>query len=372
MELRVTSPSVSVRVTRRAPRKIVLVPNMLILLHSLSTSYSPGVATSRWCSQQRSSPIVLGAKNKKSSFVPYEIGGGDYTPLFPQPKEVECVGLHKKHYPNGVPASKILKEKGSEDLLRKSFPGLDLSWPGLRVLHLDPPVLIAENFFTAEECDAYAELRNLDDPSAIHELAQSGTFGGGATAQARTSTTWFVAYQRVATLLAKASALLGIDDPHRFEEPQLVRYQPGQYFNWHYDAVPTTKLVNGGQRVATLLVYLNDVPDGGRTAFRDLRAGGTDETGAPLRLAVAPKKGRAILFSPAAADDGTPDERTLHAGEPTEAGEDKWIAQLWTHERAYTPNVPDGSSQAEAMPAVRAQAEEMGLRVPAEAIGAAA
>ena len=368
-----TSPSVSVRDTRRAPRKIVLVPNMLILLHSLSTSYSPGVATSRWCSQQRSSPIVLGAKNNKSSFVPYEIGGGDYTPLFFRSQRKLNVLACTRSLSEWRASEQNSQGEGKEDLLRKSFPGLDLSCgPGLRVLHLDPPVLIAENFFTAEECDAYAELRNLDDPSAIHELAQSGTFGGGATAQARTSTTWFVAYQRVATLLAKASALLGIDDPHRSEEPQLVRYQPGQYFNWHYDAVPTTKLVNGGQRVATLLVYLNDVPDGGRTAVPGLEGGGTDETGAPLRLAVAPKKGRAILFSPAAADDGAPDERTLHAGEPTEAGEDKWIAQLWTHERAYTPNVPDGSSQAEAMPAVRAQAEEMGLRVPAEAIGAAA
>ena len=36
--------------------------------------------------------------------------------------------------------------------------------------------------------------------------------------------------------------------------------------------------------------------------------------------------GRALIFCPAAAD-GTPDERTLHAGEPADA--DKWIAQVW-------------------------------------------
>ena len=77
----------------------------------------------------------------------------------------------------------------------------------------------------------------------------------------------------------------------------------------------------------TLLVYLNDVPEGGRTSFRDLRAGGTDDAGKPLRLMVAPQKGRAILFCPAAAD-GVPDDRTLHAGEPTAQGEDKWIAQV--------------------------------------------
>ena len=59
---------------------------------------------------------------------------------------------------------------------------------------------------------------------------------------------------------------------------------------------------------------------------------------------------------------GTPDERTLHAGEPT-AGE-KWVAQLWLHHAPYTPNVPEGSSQAAATPAAREYAAERGLRVP--------
>ena len=147
-------------------------------------------------------------------------------------------------------------------------------------------------------------------------------------------------------------------------DAQLVRYQPGQRFTWHYDAIPPTLLPHGGQRVCTLLVYLNDVPDGGRTAFRDLRAGGTDESGTPRRLQVAPKKGRAIIFCPAAAEDGAPDERTLHAGEPTADGESKWIAQLWLHESSYAPSVPKGSSQADALPLVHSFAGERGLRLP--------
>ena len=102
-------------------------------------------------------------------------------------------------------------------------------------------------------------------------------------------------------------------------------------------------LANGGQRVCTLLVYLNDVPQGGRTSFRDLRAGGTDAAGKPLRLAVAPKKGRALLFFPSDLASGVPDERTLHAGEPTAAGEDKWIAQASRRRRLRPMWVPRGS-----------------------------
>jgi len=269
--------------------------------------------------------------------------------------------VHKKHFPDGVAASKAAKtDKTAEALVRRGLPAVDLSWPGLRVMHLDPPVLVADGFFSEAECDEYAALCDATD--GVHELTQSATFSA-STSQARTSTTWFVSFQRVAPLLARAAALLGVDDLARFEEPQLVRYQPGQYFNWHYDAVPPTLLNNGGQRVCTLLVYLNDVPAGGRTAFRDLRFGGTDASGRPLRLSVAPKKGRAILFCPAAAD-GAPDERTLHAGEPTGSGEDKWIAQLWLHESAYTPHVPKGSSTAEAMAHVRSYAEAHALRLP--------
>ena len=64
-----------------------------------------------------------------------------------------------------------------------------------------------------------------------------------------------------------------------------------------------------------------------------------------------------------AAADGTPDERTLHAGEPTEHGEDKWIAQLWLHEKSYGPSVPKGSSQSAAADKVHSYAKEHGLKL---------
>mmetsp|Transcript_23039 Transcript_23039/g.58486 ORF Transcript_23039/g.58486 Transcript_23039/m.58486 type:complete len:182 (+) Transcript_23039:184-729(+) len=112
------------------------------------------------------------------------------------------------------------------------------------------------------------------------------------------------------------------------------RSNVGQRFSWHYDEVPKSLLAkegSGGQRRATLLVYLNDVALGGATAFRD------------LGVTVQPRKGRALLFFPSDCDS-TPDERTLHAGEAPLRGE-KWIAQFRLHERSYTPVVvPDGLS----------------------------
>jgi hypothetical protein len=145
-----------------------------------------------------------------------------------------------------------------------------------------------------------------------------------------------------------------------------VRYEPGEYFNWHYDEVPAVALANGGQRLMTMLFYLTE-PEGstGATAFRDLRVGGNDAAGEPLALEVLPAVGRALVFFPCAAG-GKPDDRTLHAGRPPKT--DKWIAQLWLHQRDYHPTGPAGTSHRQAAPLVLAEAHRLGLAMPAEAL----
>ena len=130
----------------------------------------------------------------------------------------------------------------------------------------------------------------------------------------------------------------------RFEEVQIARYLPGERFLWHEDAVPPPLLAqdgsDGGQRVATLLVYLSgdgDASKGGATCFRDL--------GDPPPLRVLPQKGDAILFFPSRRvrpHDGPfqPDDRTVHAGEPSTGPKiEKWVSQLWLHDRPFPPAI---------------------------------
>ena len=71
---------------------------------------------------------------------------------------------------------------------------------------------------------------------------------------------------------------------------------------------------NGGQRIVTVLIYLNDVVQGGQTSFPQ------------LGLNMQPKQGRALVFFPATVD-GHLDPRALHAALP--AIDTKYVSQIW-------------------------------------------
>ena len=218
----------------------------------------------------------------------------------------------------------------------------------LNLLHQSPPVLEIENFFTSRECQEYKSIAQTDDVLQV----DSATFSNLATSK-RTSTTWYCNFNQVPTLLAKAKHLLNDLPLEQMEEAQIVRYKTGQEFSWHYDEIPSTQLANGGQRIATLLVYLNTIENGGGTIFRDLK----DAEGKGGELTMRPKEGSALLFFPAFAD-GTPDDRTLHKGEV--AVDEKMIAQMWIHERNYTPVVPEGNSHEAARDSLRSKEIELG------------
>lgn len=111
------------------------------------------------------------------------------------------------------------------------------------------------------------------------------------------------------------------------EPLQVLHYLPGAEYKPHYDFFDPAQpgndevLATGGQRIATLVMYLNDVESGGSTVFPN------------LGLDVLPRRGSAVYFA-YANEAGDTDERTLHAGSPVVAGE-KWVATKWLRQRRY-------------------------------------
>jgi prolyl 4-hydroxylase len=106
---------------------------------------------------------------------------------------------------------------------------------------------------------------------------------------------------------------------------QVLRYRPGAEYKPHYDyfdpAQPGTPsiLKRGGQRVASLVMYLNTPTRGGATTFPD------------VNFEVGPVKGNAVFFS---YDRPHPMTRSLHGGAPVLEGE-KWVATKWLREGRF-------------------------------------
>ena len=106
------------------------------------------------------------------------------------------------------------------------------------------------------------------------------------------------------------------------------------HFDYFHDEF-NQRREKGGQRVATVLMYLTDVEEGGETIFPDAEAGANPGGGdgasscAAGKLAVKPRKGDALFFR-SLHHNGTFDKMSMHAGCPVVKGV-KFSATKWMH-----------------------------------------
>ncbi len=200
---------------------------------------------------------------------------------------------------------------------------------GDRTVHVlnvmeNPRIVVLGNLLSDDECDA---LIDLAKPRLARSLTVATKTGGEEVNDDRTSNGMF--FQRgehevVKRLEARLARLLDWPEENG-EGLQILHYRPGAEYKPHYDyfdpvepGTPTI-LKRGGQRVATIVMYLAEPDKGGGTTFPD------------VNLVVAPKRGNAVFFS---YDRPHPVTRTLHGGAPVVAGE-KWIATKWLRERRF-------------------------------------
>ncbi len=181
-----------------------------------------------------------------------------------------------------------------------------------------PRVVVLGGLLSDEECDAMIEL-------ARPKLARSTTVepdsGGDMVHPDRTS--FGMGFSRGENdLCRRIEARIA----HLLEWPlengeglQVLNYGPGAQYKPHHDyfdpAMPGSEVLlrRGGQRVASVVMYLNTPERGGATVFPE------------SHLEVAAVKGNAVFFS---YDRPHPMTRTLHGGAPVLAGE-KWILTKW-------------------------------------------
>lgn len=189
-----------------------------------------------------------------------------------------------------------------------------------------PAIAILDGVLDADECDA---LRDMASARLERSLVVSPGSGKGVVQDIRTSEGANFGRSEnplIARIDARAAAIMRLDENHG-EGLQSMRYGVGGEYVPHYDYFapddPGSKahLASGGQRVATLIMYLNDVDAGGETIFPR------------IDFSYVPRRGQALYFE-YTTPEGALDPLSLHGGAPVLRGE-KWILTKWMRERAY-------------------------------------
>ena len=178
----------------------------------------------------------------------------------------------------------------------------------------DPQIVLVDNFLSDMECQHLIDLATLEltkSTVAVHGKGES------EESDYRTSegASLHKNHDSIVTTIEDRVSLLFNWNNHDTDSIQLLRYSPGQQYKPHYDffADGSTFVRGFGERVGTLILYLDEPSRGGTTSFPD------------LKLQVHCKRGSALFFS---YPDPVPESRTLHAGEPVIEGT-KWIATKW-------------------------------------------
>ncbi|MER2049091.1 MAG: 2OG-Fe(II) oxygenase [Solibacillus sp.] len=181
------------------------------------------------------------------------------------------------------------------------------------VLHEEPLIVKFLNVLSDEEC------QNLID-CASSRLERS-KLAKKEISSIRTSSGMFFEENEnplISEIEKRISSLMHLPIEHA-EGLQVLHYEPGQEFKAHFDFFGPNHPSSSNNRISTLVVYLNDVEEGGVTTFPN------------LGIVNVPKKGTAVYFE-YFYNNQKLNELTLHSGEPVIQGE-KWVATQWMRKK---------------------------------------
>jgi prolyl 4-hydroxylase len=174
----------------------------------------------------------------------------------------------------------------------------------------EPLIVILGNVLSDEECDELIRLSkdkmNRSKIGVTHEVNEI-----------RTSSSMFFQENEndiITKIEKRISSIMNIPIEHG-DGIQILKYTPTQEYKAHFDYFTSTSKATKNNRISTIVMYLNDVENGGETFFPK------------LNFSVSPQKGMAVYFE-YFYNDKNINELTLHGGAPVIIGE-KWVASQW-------------------------------------------
>ncbi|MFS2100770.1 2OG-Fe(II) oxygenase [Variovorax sp. Varisp85] len=189
-----------------------------------------------------------------------------------------------------------------------------------------PAMAVLDDVFDARECE---ELIALARPRLAPSTTVDPLSGRDLVGEQRSSLGMFFRLREnafIARLDQRVSELMNLPVENG-EGLQVLCYPAGAQSMPHFDflvpsnAANKASLARSGQRVSTLVSYLNEVEEGGETIFPE------------CGWSVPPRRGSAVYFE-YCNSLGQVDHASLHAGGPVLHGE-KWVATKWMRQRRF-------------------------------------
>ncbi|KNA03390.1 hypothetical protein SOVF_209390 [Spinacia oleracea] len=203
------------------------------------------------------------------------------------------------------------------------------------VISWSPRIIVLHNFLSMEECDY---LRAVALPRLQVSTVVDTKTGKGVRSEVRTSSGMFLhPDERKYPLIEAIEKRISVYSQVPVENGELIqvlRYERDQFYRPHHDYFSDSfNVKRGGQRVATMLMYLSDNVEGGETYFPMAGSGECSCGGKMVSgMSVKPLKGDAVLFWSMGLD-GQPDPRSVHGGCEVLSGQ-KWSATKWMRQKA--------------------------------------
>ncbi|KAG2494063.1 hypothetical protein HYH03_007706 [Edaphochlamys debaryana] len=235
--------------------------------------------------------------------------------------------------------------------------------PWVQQVGLHPRSYLFHNFLSKAE---RAHIVRLAAPR-IKRSTVVGSDGEGVVDDIRTSYGMFIRrmHDPIIARIERRISLWTHLPVENQEDIQVLRYAHGQTYGAHYDSGDSSLEPGPKWRLATMLLYLSDVEEGGETAFPHNsewydpalpaaieKARGPFSECAKGHVAAKPKAGDAVLFY-SFYPNNTMDPAAMHTGCPVLKGV-KWAAPVWMHDipfRGYeiaggVQSVPDNEPDA--------------------------
>ncbi len=249
--------------------------------------------------------------------------------------------VHARAHGRPVPVDAVELEEAPPEFEYESpvapiLPRFSLDGRMIPVLarQAQPRLCIFGNVLDADEC---ARLIELARPRLTPSTVVNPASGKDEVMANRTSFGMFFRLGEspfIAELDARISALMNLPVENG-EGFQVLRYPEGAETTPHFDFLQLTNEANrasiarSGQRVSTLIAYLNDVEAGGETTFPK------------IGLSVTPQIGNAVYFEYCNRKNQV-DHLSLHAGNPVTRGE-KWVLTKWMRQKRFVSASAAGS-----------------------------